>query len=231
MRLQVFLSKAGVCSRRSAVDIIRSGKARVNNRKILEPSFKINPAKDIVFLSSKKILLKEKVYIMMNKPKGVTTTKKDRFAKRTVMDLLPRRLSHLNPVGRLDKDTTGLLLLTNDGELINRLTHPRYNIEKLYEARLNARLKDDDRVVLERGLDLDGERTLPCRIRLREKSNLEIILREGKKRQIRRIFSKMGYKVLDLKRSKEGSLVLAGLKESRWRALTEKELRGLRKIC
>ena len=227
MRLQVFLSKAGVCSRRSAVDIIRSGKARVNNRKILEPSFKINPAKDIVFLSSKKILLKEKVYIMMNKPKGVTTTKKDRFAKRTVMDLLPRRLSHLNPVGRLDKDTTGLLLLTNDGELINRLTHPRYNIEKLYEARLNARLKDDDRVVLERGLDLDGERTLPCRIRLREKSNLEIILREGKKRQIRRIFSKMGYKVLDLKRSKEGSLAVAGLGEGRWRALTEKELRGL----
>ncbi|MBU4343626.1 MAG: rRNA pseudouridine synthase [Candidatus Omnitrophica bacterium] len=227
MRLQVFLSKAGVCSRRSAVDIIRSGKARVNNRKILEPSFKINPAKDIVFLSGKKILLKEKVYIMMNKPKGVTTTKKDRFAKRTVMDLLPRRLSHLNPVGRLDKDTTGLLLLTNDGELINRLTHPRYNIEKLYEARLNARLKDDDRVVLERGLDLDGERTLPCRIQLREKSNLEIVLHEGKKRQIRRIFSKMGYKVLDLKRSKEGSLAVAGLGEGRWRALTEKELRGL----
>ncbi|MBU4457790.1 MAG: rRNA pseudouridine synthase [Candidatus Omnitrophica bacterium] len=227
MRLQVFLSKAGVCSRRSAVDIIRSGKARVNNRKILEPSFKINPAKDIVFLGSKKILLKEKVYIMMNKPKGVTTTKKDRFAKRTVMDLLPRRLSHLNPVGRLDKDTTGLLLLTNDGELINRLTHPRYNIEKLYEARLNARLKDDDRVVLERGLDLDGERTLPCRIQLREKSNLEIVLHEGKKRQIRRIFSKMGYKVLDLKRSKEGSLAVAGLGEGRWRALTEKELRGL----
>ena len=227
MRLQVFLSKAGVCSRRSAVDIIRSGKARVNNRKILEPSFKINPAKDIVFLSGKKILLKEKVYIMMNKPKGVTTTKKDRFAKRTVMDLLPRRLSHLNPVGRLDKDTTGLLLLTNDGELINRLTHPRYNIEKLYEARLNARLKDDDRVVLERGLDLDGEHTAPCRIQLREKSNLEIVLHEGKKRQIRRIFSKMGYKVLDLKRSKEGSLAVAGLGEGRWRALTEKELRGL----
>ena len=227
MRLQVFLSKAGVCSRRSAVDIIRSGKARVNNRKILEPSFNIDTAKDIIFLNDKKISLKEEIYIMLNKPRGVTTTKKDRFAKRTVMDLLPPRMSHLNPVGRLDKDTTGLLLLTNDGELINRLTHPRYNIEKLYEARLDARLKDADRVALERGIDLDDERTAPCRIQLREKSNLEIVLHEGKKRQIRRMFSKMGYKVLDLKRSKEGPLVLAGLGEGKWRALTEKEIREL----
>ena len=227
MRLQVFLSKSGVCSRRSAVDIIRSGKARVNNRKILEPSFNIDTAKDIVFLNDKKILLKEEICIMLNKPRGVTTTKKDRFAKRTVMDLLPPRMSHLNPVGRLDKDTTGLLLLTNNGDLINRLTHPRYNIEKLYEARLDARLKDADRAALERGIDLDGERTAPCRIQLREKSNLEIVLHEGKKRQIRRMFSKMGYKVLDLKRSKEGSLALAGLGEGRWRALTEKELREL----
>jgi len=227
MRLQVFLSKSGVCSRRSAVDIIRSGKARVNNRKILEPSFNIDTAKDIVFLNDKKISLKEEIYIMLNKPRGVTTTKKDRFAKRTVMDLLPPRMSHLNPVGRLDKDTTGLLLLTNNGDLINRLTHPRYNIEKLYEARLDARLKDADWAVLERGIDLDGERTAPCRIQLREKSNLEIVLHEGKKRQIRRMFSKMGYKVLDLKRSKEGSLALAGLGEGRWRALTEKELREL----
>ena len=227
MRLQVFLSKSGVCSRRSAVDIIRSGKARVNNRKILEPSFNIDTAKDIVFLNDKKISLKEEIYIMLNKPRGVTTTKKDRFAKRTVMDLLPPRMSHLNPVGRLDKDTTGLLLLTNNGDLINRLTHPRYNIEKLYEARLDARLKDADRAALERGIDLDGERTAPCRIQLREKSNLEIVLHEGKKRQIRRMFSKMGYKVLGLKRSKEGSLALAGLGEGRWRALTEKELREL----
>ena len=227
MRLQVFLSKAGVCSRRSAVDIIRSGKARVNNRKILEPSFNIDTAKDIIFLNDKKISLKEEIYIMLNKPRGVTTTKKDRFAKRTVMDLLPPRMSHLNPVGRLDKDTTGLLLLTNNGELINRLTHPRHNIEKLYEARLDARLKDADRVALERGIDLDDERTAPCRIQLREKSNLEIVLHEGKKRQIRRMFSKMGYKVLDLKRSKEGPLVLAGLGEGKWRALTEKEIREL----
>ena len=227
MRLQVFLSKSGVCSRRSAVNIIRSAKVRVNNRKILEPSFNIDTAKDIVFLNDKKISLKEEIYIMLNKPRGVTTTKKDRFAKRTVMDLLPPRMSHLNPVGRLDKDTTGLLLLTNNGELINRLTHPRYNIEKLYEARLDARLKDADRAALERGIDLDGERTALCRIQLREKSNLEIVLHEGKKRQIRRMFSKMGYKVLDLKRSKEGSLALAGLGEGRWRALTEKELREL----
>ena len=227
MRLQVFLSKAGVCSRRSAVDIIRSGKARVNNRKILEPSFNIDTAKDIIFLNDKKISLKEEIYIMLNKPRGVTTTKKDRFAKRTVMDLLPPRMSHLNPVGRLDKDTTGLLLLTNNGDLINRLTHPRHNIEKLYEARLDARLKDADRAALERGIDLDGERTAPCRIRMTKKNNLEIVLHEGKKRQIRRMFSKMGYKVLDLKRSKEGPLALAGLGEGRWRALTEKELREL----
>ena len=223
MRLQVFLSKAGICSRRAAVGFIKTGRVCVNNKKILEPSFKINPEKDKVFLNNKMISLKEKIYIILHKPKGVTTTKKDRFAKKTVMDLLPHRFRHLNPVGRLDKDTTGLLLLTNDGDMINRFTHPRFNIEKIYEVWLDKRLRSYDRERLEKGVVLDDGYTAPCRIRLKSRNVLEMTLREGRKRQIRRMFSMAGYSVVRLKRLEEGRLSLGTLPETRWRLLTREE--------
>lgn len=225
MRLQVFLSKAGICSRRTAAGFIKTGRVRVNNKKILEPSFKIDPEKDKVFLNNKRISPKEKIYIILHKPKGVTTTKKDRFAKKTVMDLLPSRFRHLNPVGRLDKDTTGLLLLTNDGDMINRFTHPRFNIEKIYEVRLDKRLRSYDRERLEKGVILDGGYTAPCRIRLKSINVLEMTLREGRKRQIRRMFSMTGYSVVRLKRLEEGRLSLGTLPEARWRPLTREEIK------
>jgi len=223
VRLQVFLSKAGICSRRAAPAIIKTGRVYVNNKKILEPSFKINPEKDKVFLNNKRISPKEKIYIILHKPKGVTTTKKDRFAKKTVMDLLPPRFRHLNPVGRLDKDTTGLLLLTNDGDMINRFTHPRFNTEKIYEVWLDKRLRSYDRERLEKGVVLDGGYTAPCRIRLKSRNVLEMTLREGRKRQIRRMFSMAGYSVVRLKRLEEGRLSLGTLPEAGWRLLTREE--------
>ncbi len=226
MRLQVFLSKAGVCSRRAAIGFIRSGRVSVDGKKIIEPSFKVTPEKDRVFLNGKRISPKEKIYIMLNKPKGVTTTKKDRFAKKTVMDLLPRRFRHLNPVGRLDRDTTGLILLTNDGDMINRFTHPRFNIDKTYEVRLDKRLVSSDRSRIEKGIIIDGSFTAECRIKIRSKNELEITLHEGRKRQIRRMFDQAGYRVVSLKRVKEGLLSLAALPEGRWRLLRRDEIKS-----
>ena len=223
MRLQVFLSKAGVSSRRAAAGIIKRGNVWVNGKKILEPSFKINSEKDAVLLNNKKILPKKKIYILLHKPKGVTTTKKDSHAARIVMDLLPREYRHLNPVGRLDKDTTGLILLTNDGELVNRLTHPKFNIEKTYILRLDKRLVRAHKVRLEKGISLEGRRTRPCRIKLLVGDGLEVTLQEGRKRQIRRMFLKLGYNVIALERIKEGGLYLGSLPEGKWRFLREEE--------
>lgn len=224
MRLQTFLSKAGISSRRAAADIIRSGRIHVNGKRILEPSFKVEPEEDEVFYNDKRIVPKGKIYILLNKPSGVTTTKRDRFAKKTVMDLLPQRLRYLNPVGRLDKDTSGLLLLTNDGALQNKLTHPRFNIDKVYIVELDKRLNEKDRQRLEKGIDLNGKHTVACRIRLKAKNNLEITLHEGKKRQIKRMFAGLGYKVVDLGRIKQGPLSLQGLPAGKWRFLTRDEL-------
>ena len=224
MRLQVFLSHSGVSSRRASKNIISSGRISVNHKKVFNASFKIDPEKDKVFLDNKRITIKEKIYIMLHKAKGVTTTKSDPFADKTVMECLPDKFRHLNPVGRLDKDTTGLLVLTNDGELINRLTHPRYQVEKLYGLRLDKRLTLQDKAKIEKGFILEEKHTAPCKIKLKEGLNLEITMREGRKRQIKRMFKKIGYNVIALKRLKEGGLGLGSLPEGKWRFLTNEEL-------
>ncbi len=224
MRLQVFLSRSGISSRRASKNIISSGRIKVNGKKVFSVSFKIDPEKDKVFLDDRTIAPKEKVYIMLNKAKGVTTTKSDPFADKTVMECLPYEFRHLNPVGRLDKDTTGLLLLTNDGELINKLTHPRYMVEKLYRVKLDKKLTLQDKKRIEKGIILDGRNTSPCKIRLKEGLNLEITIHEGRKRQIKRMFKKIGYKVIALKRLKEGDLNLGSLPEGKWRFLSNEEL-------
>lgn len=224
MRLQTFLSRAGVVSRRAAVKVVRSGKICVNGRKVFEPSFRVDPKKDRIFFNNKRIFPRKYIYIMLHKPKGVITTKKDPYATRTVMDLLPRKYSHLNPIGRLDKDTTGLLVLANDGELANKLTHPKFNVKKVYEAALDKRLSDIDKARIERGISLDGRHTAPCRISLRKGNGLEVTLHEGKKRQIKRMFAVLGYRVINLKRIGEGFLSLARLGIGKWRFLTDKEV-------
>jgi pseudouridine synthase len=228
MRLQVFLSRAGISSRRAGADIIKSGRIRINNKRVLEPSFKLDPEKDRVYLDNKIISSRDKIYIMFHKPKEVTSTKRDPFAKSTVMDLLPGTFSHLNPVGRLDKDTTGLMLLTNDGDLINKLTHPRFHVEKVYSVRLDKRLQGADKRRLERGIDLDNRYTAPCAIKLCNKNNLEITMHEGRKRQIKRMFLDAGYRVMVLKRLRHGFLCLGRLREGGWRPLTEEEVSMLK---
>lgn len=227
MRLQVFLSDAGVASRRHAATIIKTGRIRVNGKRIFEPSFQVFPEKDRIFFNDREVAVKEKIYIMLNKPKGVTTTRKDQFAEKTVMDLIPAEYSYLKPAGRLDKDTMGLLLLTNDGPLINKLTHPKYNISKKYIVTLNKRLLDKDKTELEKGINLDERYTAPCLIKIKRPNLIEITMHEGRKRQIKKMFLQKGYRVVKLERVTEGRLDLGGLAEGRWRFLSEKEIATL----
>lgn len=214
------------------MDLVKDGCVRVNNQTISEPSFDVNPGKDDVFLEGVRIEVKRQEYLLLNKPKGIVTTKKDQYAKHMVMDLLPRELSYLNPVGRLDKDTEGLLLLTNNGELAFRLSHPRFNIDKTYLVEIRGQLKDSDKLHLMKGIILDGKHSAPCKIKnvlvKQDKSQFEITIHEGKKRQIRLMLGFLGYPVLYLKRLSLGPLSLKNLPVGKWRHLTAEEVSSLK---
>ncbi len=227
IRLQVFLSHSGVSSRRWAGEWIKAGRCSVNGKKILQPSYPVDPGRDKVLLDSKKVVLSKKTYILLNKPRGVVTSRRDRFAGKTVLDILPEEFGHLYPVGRLDKDTTGLLLLTNDGELTHRLTHPRFEVGKSYRAILDRPLKRSDLKRLEKGIPIEGVLTAPCKIRCRDGPTVEITLHEGRKRQIKRMFSALEYKVVELTRFKEAHLMLGDLELGQWRLLSRAEIEGL----
>ena len=227
IRLQVFLSRSGVSSRRWAGEWIKAGRCNVNGKRVFEPSYPIDPGWDKVLLDGERVAVKKKIYVLLNKPRGVVTTRSDRFAEKTVLDILPEGFGHLYPVGRLDKDTTGLLLLTNDGELTYRLTHPRFEIDKLYGVVLNKLLKQSDLKCLEKGIPIEGALTAPCKIRCRDDLAVEITLHEGRKRQIKRMFSALGYKVAELARLKEAHLTLGELPQGQWRFLLRAEIAAL----
>jgi len=228
MRLQIFLSGAGLCSRRKALQMVFSGRISVNGRPVAEPSFEIDPARDVVTCDGRRVEPAPKIYVVLHKPKGVVTTVQDRFASRTVLDLLPPSLRKVYPVGRLDKDTSGLLILTNDGDLSQRLAHPSFGTKKVYRALLDRRLQEHDRQRLESGVVIEAEKTQPCQIRLLEGDFVEVVLREGRKRQVRKMFEVIGYEVLDLHRTSEGVLELKDLKAGAWRFLTEQEIARLK---
>jgi len=228
MRLQVFLSRSGACSRRKALDVIFAGRVSVNGRVTAEPSVSVDPEKDRVALDGRPVGLSEKAYVLFHKPQGVVTTKSDRFADKTVWDCLPADLRCLNPVGRLDKDTTGLLLLTNDGDLAHRLMHPSFDVDKVYRAHLDRPLRPADQKKLEKGVILDGALTLPCRMRSLEAATVEVTIHEGRKRQVRRMFASLGYAVEELERIRHGPLALGDLKPGSWRPLTPDEIQTLK---
>ena len=225
--MQLFLSRGGVCSRRKASELIKKGCVKVNGVVIYEPSYWVNSSLDKVLLNDKRIVPKRYEYILLNKPPGVTTTKRDRFARRTVLNLVPKKLKHLNPVGRLDKDSSGLLLLTNDGELAYRLTHPRFKINKVYRVILDKVLLDKDRRALEQGVLLEERVSAPCRLKYLKHKEVELTLHEGRKRQIKRMFAKLGYRVISLERVKEGVLSLGNLRRGGWRHLSKYEVEKL----
>lgn len=234
MRLQVALSRAGCASRRKAVSIIKEGSVKVNGKVITEPGFNVDPFKDrITFKGIAVAAQKKKTYLLLNKPKGVITTVADTHDRKTVLDLVPKGGQRLYPVGRLDKDTSGLLLLTNDGDIAYKLTHPKFEVDRVYEVVLKGRLEDSKIKKLEKGVYLGIIRTAPCKIhilnRSLKKTLLKITLHEGRKRQIRNMFQISGCPVMQLKRIKFGPLELRGLKTGECRVLRKSEVESLTK--
>ena len=232
MRLNKYLAHCGIASRRKCDELIKAGYVKVNGKTVREMGATVDEYRDTVFFKGKKVELQEKyLYVLLNKPQGVVTTASDEHNRDTVLDLvgLPERIY---PVGRLDYNTTGVLLLTNDGALTNHLLHPNYKTEKIYHALLNKKVRPIDLHKLQKGIELDGRMTLPCSIReIRIVDNcsfLEIVLREGRNRQIRRMFELLHYNVEELERISFAGLTARNLQPGEWRYLTDNELTRLK---
>lgn len=227
-----YLAQCGVGSRRWADRLIRAGRVKVNGRVIQELGVKIDENKDQVQVDDQVVKPKRHfTYVLLNKPRGVITTVSDERKRKTVLDLI-KSSERLFPVGRLDKDTTGLLLLTNDGELAYHLTHPKFKIEKIYLVRLNRPLNNEDRLKLARGVQLEEGKTAPCKIEYvhsKNRTEVKVILQQGWKRQIRRMFASLNYEVVELKRLGMANLTINGLKEGAWRYLNNQEIQQLKK--
>ncbi len=235
MRLNKFLASCGIASRRKCDEIIFSGKVKVNNKIVKTPAFKIDPDKDKVSVDGKEVALPKKIYVIINKPEGVLCSLKDDFGRTLITDLIKGIEERIFPVGRLDFNSEGLLILTNDGELANRLIHPKYKVEKTYHVLIKGILNQDDLEKLEKGINIgEKEITQPARVKIldigKKTTFVEIKIKEGKKRQIRRMFQELGYEVKKLRRVKFGPIKLGMLKKGEWRYLTELEIKKLYKI-
>jgi 23S rRNA pseudouridine2605 synthase len=228
------LTEAGVGSRRRIADAIKNGRVEVNGEPVENFRHPVNPETDRVTVYGKPVDLKPRraIYLMVNKPAGIITTTSDERGRKTVLDILPEKYRHLRlyPVGRLDKDSTGLLLLTNDGELTYRLTHPKFEHEKEYLIHIEGRLKPDEKRKLEKGVELEDGMTYPIvvkEIKSPPPFSYSITMHEGRKRQVRRMLANLGYQVLAIKRIRMGNLNLGNLKEGATRELTPEEVRSL----
>jgi pseudouridine synthase len=235
IRLNKFIAEAGICSRRQADLLIKSGRVSLNGKIITELGIKINTAKDIVTIDNKIISIQNQpfIYLILNKPRGILTTVKDPFNRPTVMNLIHDMRERVYPVGRLDQDSEGLLLFTNDGELANRLIHPRHKIKKLYQVWVQGQPTASDIEHLRQGIPIDSRMTLPCRIQRlhtdETSTQFEIEIREGRKRQIRRMFQAIGHEVIRLKRIQIGPIKLGRLPVGKWRYLREYEIQAIKK--
>jgi len=233
MRLNSFIAKAGICSRRKADILISQGKIKINGKVVKQLGLQIDLSKDTVEYNGKILRIKERnTYILLNKPRGYITTSKDERGRKTVIDLLSPDLKNkrLFPVGRLDKDTTGFLILTDDGELANKLMHPRNEIKKTYSVILNKPLQIENVKTLTDGITDEGELLKAKSVKRKGTEKVEVTLTEGKKREIKRMFRKLGYFTREIKRIKYAFLSLGTLKEGEYRELTDNELKGLKNL-
>lgn len=232
IRLDKFLSNRGVASRRGVDIVLKRGWVRVNGVVVYEPGIRIDPEKDIVEIRGKKLRQPCFEYYALNKPKGVISTALDEKGRESVVSLI-RSKERLYPVGRLDKNTTGLILLTNDGELANKLTHPRYHVEKKYELIIDGLVTKKQIEKFKNGVDLEDGKTAPAHLKIlstNEKNTiLQATLYEGRKRQIRRMCKTLGMRLVDLKRVQIGPLHIGKLKLGQYRKLTSKEIALLKK--
>ena len=235
-RLQKYLANSGIASRRKAEEYILQGKVKVNGKVVTELGTKIIPEKDIIEFEGKKVNNDiKKVYVLLNKPIDYVTTVKDQFDRKTVIDIVKNAGKNLIPVGRLDMYTSGALILTNDGDFIFHVTHPKHEVEKTYTVTLRGKVTKEDVENLKQGVIIDEEyKTKPAKVRImkidEEKniSRLEIIIHEGKNRQVRKMCEAIGKKVIALHRSKIGNIGVKDLKIGEWRYLTKKEVESLK---
>ena len=229
-RLQKFLAQAGIASRRKAEELILQGKIKVNGKIIKELGTKIDPEKDSIEFNGKRVdLQEEKIYILLNKPIGYVTTVKDQFNRDSVLDLVKVN-KRIVPVGRLDMYTSGALILTNDGEFVYKVTHPKHEIEKTYTVTIKGIVQKEAVENLRKGVEIEDYKTKPAKVKIlkideeKEQSRLEIIIHEGKNRQVRKMCEVVGYKVLALHRSKIAGIGVKDLPLGKWRYLTNKEV-------
>lgn len=230
-RLQKVIAASGVASRRKAEDLITSGKVTVNGEIVKELGTKVSSS-DEVMVKGQLLAREDKVYYLLNKPRGVVTTTSDDKNRETVIDLI-KEDKRIYPVGRLDYDTTGALILTNDGELTNLLTHPSNEIEKIYVAKIKGKLSIQAQMALKKGLKIDGELTSPAKVKIKSQdpktdtSLIELTLHEGKNHQVKKMFEAVGHDLIKLKRERIAFLDLKGLSSGKYRFLSPKEVKKL----
>jgi pseudouridine synthase len=233
-RLNKFISNSGVTARRKADELIFTGRVTVNMQTVTEPGTKINPDKDVVKVDGEKVKpLTEFIYVVLFKPRGYVTTTHDEKGRPTVMDLIGLN-TRLYPIGRLDYDTDGVLLLTNDGEFSNIMMHPRHKVFKTYFAKLDKPIEEADMRKLREGLMIDGKPTSRAKVRIIPNTgdqNIWISIHEGRNRQVRRMLEELGYMVQRLKRVEYARIGLDNLKPGEWRYMTEEELLNARKLA
>jgi len=232
IRLNRFIAHCGICSRREADDLIRNGFITVNGNKVTDLGVKVSASDDVRY-KNKRLSAEKMVYILLNKPKGYVTTVEDPHADKTVLDLVGNACTErIYPVGRLDKETTGVLLLTNDGQLTGRLTHPKYIRKKIYHVFLNKPVTKNDLFLLTEGIEIDGEMITIDAVSYadpEDRTQIGIEIHSGQNRIVRRIFEKLGYRVSKLDRVYFAGLTKKNLPRGKWRFLTEKEINMLKR--
>lgn len=234
MRLQKFLAEAGIASRRKAEELIMQGKVKVNEEVVTELGTKVNPEKDKILYNDKEVKISNNhIYILLNKPIGYVTTVKDQFSRDSVLDLVKIK-ERLVPVGRLDMYTSGALILTNDGNFVYQVTHPKHEIEKTYTVTIKGIVKKEEAEMLRDGVVIDDYKTKPAKVKIlktdEEKniSRLEITIHEGKNRQIRKMCETIGHKVLALHRSKIAGIGVKDIPLGKWRYLKDYEVNKIK---
>ena len=234
IRLQKYLADCGIASRRKSEELIKQGQVKVNGKTITELGTKVIPNKDSVEYNGKKIeLKKEYVYILLNKPIGYVTTVKDQFNRDSVLDLVKTN-KRLVPVGRLDMYTSGALILTNDGDFVYKITHPKHEIEKTYTVTIIGIVKKEEVEKLKKGVEIEDYITKPAKVKIlkideeKNQSRLEITIHEGKNRQVRKMCEAIGHKVLALHRSKIAGIDVKDIPLGKWRYLNSKEVNKIK---
>lgn len=231
-RLQKILARAGVCSRRKAEEFIKTGRVAIDGRIVTEMGLKVDPDRQLIEFDSKPVSSPEKkIYILLNKPAGYVTTLHDPQGRPIVTSLLKKISSRVFPVGRLDLDTEGALILTNDGELAQRILHPSFEINKTYVAKVAGRPNHLKLQQLTTGIEIEGRKTSPARLKILNTeagaSIVEITIHEGRKRQVRKMFAAISHRVLELKRTAYGGLKLGSLPKGKYRFLSKKDLKKI----